>query len=550
MVDPNPSEPTSSPVYISFSVENATPSLIEITYNLTLANIVPAISAFSVQVNSSARGVNSVSISGTKVLLTLSSPVANGNVVTVAYTAPSSNPLQTSAGGKAVSFSAKAVTNKVNPPPPSPVYVSSAIENSTPSILEMTYSLALANIIPAVSAFSVQVNSSARGVNSVSISGTKVLLTLSSPIASGNIVTVAYTVPSSNPLQTSAGGKAASISAQTVSNHVNPVSPPVAANVPPVVVVNYIPSNKAGFVSVLNASGSYDSNKDNLTFTWIVPDNIPVSGTNSSILQFLAPISDVSHKYEFTLTVSDGKASPSKIIPVEIIPYEPTLEAAEVKSIEASGFQSPNLPSNVLDGNIGTMWSANGTDQWIVLELKESFSIQHIKIAFQPGQKKEFYFDILGSVDNKNWEPIIIKSNSCAFSGNLQVFEFPPSKTSKEYNYVKLVGQGNSADTWNYIAEFRIFGNRHRNSTEYENQIVKVYPNPAHEIVNILIDEQTFIPDFIKIASLTGKILFQDKIEPDVRQFQVPINFIKGIYIIEMGIGDIIIFTQKLIVTN
>ncbi len=92
-------------------------------------------------------------------------------------------------------------------------------------------------------------------------------------------------MPSSNPLQTPAGGKAASISGQAVSNHVNAVSPPDSVNAAPVVLVNYIPSNNAGFVSELNASGSYDSNKDNLTFTWKVPDNIPVSATNSSILQ-------------------------------------------------------------------------------------------------------------------------------------------------------------------------------------------------------------------------------------------------------------------------
>ena len=102
------------------------------------------------------------------------------------------------------------------------------------------------------------------------------------------------------------------------------------------------------------------------------------------------------------------------------------------------------------------MWSANGNDKWIILELKEFFNIQHIKIAFHPGQKKEFYLDILGSADKEAWEPILIKSYSCAFSGNLQVFEFPPSKTTKEYKYVKLVGQGNS-DRWNYISEFKIF---------------------------------------------------------------------------------------------
>jgi uncharacterized repeat protein (TIGR02059 family) len=111
------------------------------------------------------------------------------------------------AGGKAASIVAQSVTNRVNPPA-SPVYVSSAIENSTPSVLEMTYSLALANSVPAASAFSVRVNSAARSVNSVSISGIKVPLTLSSPIANGNVVTIAYTAPSSNPLQTPSGGQA------------------------------------------------------------------------------------------------------------------------------------------------------------------------------------------------------------------------------------------------------------------------------------------------------------------------------------------------------
>ena len=83
------------PVYISSVVENATPSLLEMTYNMTLANVVPAASAFSVRVNSAARTVNTVAISGTKVLLTLASPIVYGDVVTVSYTKPSANPLQT-----------------------------------------------------------------------------------------------------------------------------------------------------------------------------------------------------------------------------------------------------------------------------------------------------------------------------------------------------------------------------------------------------------------------------------------------------------------------
>ena len=217
------------PAFVSSVIENATPSTLEMTYNLSLANIVPAASAFSVTVNASARSVSSVSISGTKVLLTLSSPVVAGNLVTVAYTKPASNPLQTAAGGQAASISAQNVTNNVAAV--IPAFVSSVIENATPSTLEMTYNLSLANIVPAASAFSVTVNASARSVSSVSISGTKVLLTLSSPVVAGNLVTVAYTKPASNPLQTAAGGQAASISAQNVTNNVAAVIPAFVSSV-------------------------------------------------------------------------------------------------------------------------------------------------------------------------------------------------------------------------------------------------------------------------------------------------------------------------------
>jgi hypothetical protein len=431
-----------------------------------------------------------------------------------------------------------------------PVYQSSVVENATPSVIEMTYSLALASIVPAVSAFTVLVNSAARSISSSSVSGTKVMLTLATPVVYGDNVNVSYTKPASNPLQTSEGGQASSISAQTVSNKVNAVvTPPVVVpNTPPVAVVNYVNGNYSGFVGELNASGSYDADKDNLSFAWKVPNNISVSAANSSVIEFLAPIVDVKQTYEFTLTISDGKVSQSKTIPIEILPYQPGLETAEVISIEAGDYQAPYLPYNAIDGNIGTMWSAIGGDQWIILELKVSFNIQHIKVAFQPGQKKESYFDVLGSNDKENWEPVLTKSKSCAFSGDLQVFEFPPSKTDKEFRYVKLVGQGNSLDSWNNISEFRIFGFRHKNPTSYEDLIVKIYPNPVREMVNILIDEPTFNPDFIKIMSLSGKILYDGKVDPGIRQLQVPVDFRQGIYIIQMGIGNITVFTQKLVV--
>jgi uncharacterized repeat protein (TIGR02059 family) len=134
-----------------------------------------------------------------------------------------------------------------------PVFVSSVIENATPNILEMTYSTTLANIVPVASSFLVIVNSVARTVSAVAISGTKVKLTLANDIKYDEIVTVSYTKPVTNPLQTATGGIAASITAQsTIINLINP-----SKVVVPVTITMTISPNRVH--KVLNVQLVYSS---------------------------------------------------------------------------------------------------------------------------------------------------------------------------------------------------------------------------------------------------------------------------------------------------
>lgn len=130
------------------------------------------------------------------------------------------------------------------PPPAVPVYTGSVINDATPSRIEISYNLSLTNIIPAASAFAVRVNSAARSVTGLSVSGSKVLLMLASPVVYGDAVTVAYSKPSSNPLQTPEGGQAASFTAQTVNN--NRSAPP--PNQPPVISISS-PTKSEAFVA-------------------------------------------------------------------------------------------------------------------------------------------------------------------------------------------------------------------------------------------------------------------------------------------------------------
>jgi uncharacterized repeat protein (TIGR02059 family) len=108
--------PTAAPLYLSSVVENTTPSVLQINFNLALASIVPVASAFSVSVNSVPVTPSAIAVSGSSLNLTLASAIKYGDIITVSYTKPSSNPVQTSAGGQAISVSGKPVTNNlVNP---------------------------------------------------------------------------------------------------------------------------------------------------------------------------------------------------------------------------------------------------------------------------------------------------------------------------------------------------------------------------------------------------------------------------------------------------
>jgi len=88
--------------------------------------------------------------------------------------------------------------------------------------LTLTYDETLdADSVPAASAFSVTVGEAARAVESVEVADTAVTLTLGSAAASGETVTVDYTVPTGEgaaPLADEAGNQVAAFTGQTVTN--------------------------------------------------------------------------------------------------------------------------------------------------------------------------------------------------------------------------------------------------------------------------------------------------------------------------------------------
>jgi hypothetical protein len=442
------------------------------------------------------------------------------------------------------------VAQPVPVPAPAPVLNSVVVEDATPTILSMTYDLTLNSlIVPSVASFSVSVNSLNRTIISIAITGNKIQLTLSSSIKYGDIVNVSYTTPANNPLQTAAGGVAASITAKSVTNNCLNHN---KSNDPPVIVIKNEPNSFSGFVGVIDGSGTYDPNNDILTYTWTVPANVPVSSANQSVISFLAPMVTASQAIVFQLSVSDGINVVSKSISINILPYKPGLNAATVSSVEASSYKSPDYPNNINDGNTATKWTAEGDDQWLIVKLSQPFKISHLVLAFLQGQQYESYFDVYASKDKLKWDPILNIEVSCKFSGERQVFDFPASDTGIAYSYVKYVGHGNSSNMLNIVSEFKVFGSPHPDQAQPSNdkKNVTIFPNPVTDYLNISIEEPKSASGLVRVIDHSGNIVWENVLIPNIKNVKFPINLKSGFYIVNLLVGNLTFYSQRIIVND
>lgn len=113
-----------------------------------------------------------------------------------------------------------------------------------------------------------------------------------------------------------------------------------------------------------------------------------------------------------------------------------------------------NVPANTIDGNQTTRWSANGDGQWIQFRLNAESKLAMIKIAFLNGDTRTSTFDIQTSVDNVTFTTVQAGITSALVAG-LQTFDFPDVDPVR---YVRIVGHGNSVNTWNSFSEVEIYG--------------------------------------------------------------------------------------------
>lgn len=121
--------------------------------------------------------------------------------------------------------------------------------------------------------------------------------------------------------------------------------------------------------------------------------------------------------------------------------------AIQPDSVSASA-DDGNLPSNTLDGDLDTRWSAFGDGQWIQYDFGKSVVVEDLQIAFFRGDQRTASVDIQTSADAINWQSVYTGTQPES-SLALQAFNIDDTQAQ----HVRIVGYGNTANSWNSFTE-------------------------------------------------------------------------------------------------
>jgi uncharacterized repeat protein (TIGR02059 family) len=173
-----------APSFLSATVSNDGTKLI-LTYNEPLSATTAAVGAFNVTTAvSDPNAVTAVAVNGSTVELTLTTPIVGGDIVNVAYTAPTpdnattNNAVQDSTGNDAATLPRTRVTNTLVDTTP-PVFDSAATDGTGTKVF-INYKETLSTTTAAASAFTVKVGGTPNVVTAV---------------AAGSVAPVAASVP-------------------------------------------------------------------------------------------------------------------------------------------------------------------------------------------------------------------------------------------------------------------------------------------------------------------------------------------------------------------
>ncbi len=166
--------------------------------------------------------------------------------------------------------------------------------------------------------------------------------------------------------------------------------------------------------------------------------------------RFVVPVRFVSESFNAKVAW-DAIAQVVYITPGIIIKPNTDSSIASIIACEVSGYFEETYGELSFDGDLETLWSVAGYDQWITYEFDKEYSLESFLIYLNKPTERNAYYEIHASTDGVNFTPIITdgKGNGKTES---ETITFASPVTAK---YIKFLAKGNSVSEWNAIKEIR-----------------------------------------------------------------------------------------------
>jgi hypothetical protein len=147
------------------------------------------------------------------------------------------------------------------------------------------------------------------------------------------------------------------------------------------------------------------------------------------------------------------------------------IDSAAVSSFDTTSDWAP--PPNVkatIDGDLLTRWSSNYTDnQWISFDFGKPKMVSKIIIFWEAAYTVDY--DILGSLDNQNWQTILSLKDR---RGGVEELEFAPVQA----RYIKILGMKRFNPDWGMSMWETLFLGPDKDNPE-DKPLAEVYPKLA-----------------------------------------------------------------------
>jgi hypothetical protein len=199
-----------------------------------------------------------------------------------------------------------------------------------------------------------------------------------------------------------------------------------------------------------------DANNDPLTYSIVTqPSHGTLSpSTPGGAARTYTPNTDYVGPDSFTFKANDGTVD-SNTATVSINVQDTTTCGTNlpISGVTASGSESGNPPSGVLDNNLATRWASNGVGQFITADLGSVKNICSVDIAWYNGNARIYHFVISTSTDGTTFTQRF-SGDSSGTTLNSEKYTF----TAVDARYVRVTVNGNTVNTWASITELDVFG--------------------------------------------------------------------------------------------